>query len=95
MVVKASFMKNKIYVFAIIFLITISIILLLLSNRYSYEQLQHGSNECLIKTDSLIGSACSITDHPYCEDYYRLCPETSNYQKSNAELLIEELYDGL
>ena len=87
-------MKIKIYVLATIFLITISIILLLLFNRYSYEQLKHGSNECLIKADRLTGSACSITDHPTCEANYQLCPETSNYQKSNVELLIESHTNG-
>ena len=87
-------MKNKIYVLATIFLITITIILLLLFNRYSYEQLQHGRNECLIKTDRLTGSACSITDHSRCESNYQLCPETYYYQKSNVDLLIEGLTDG-
>ncbi len=72
-------MKLNIYILASAILITISIILLLLFNRYSYEQLQHGSNECLIKTDRLTGNACSITDYSRCERKYQLCPETANY----------------
>ena len=84
-------MKFNIYILASAILITISIILLLLFNRYSYEQLQHYSNECLIKTDRLTGNACSITDASACERNYQLCPETANYKKNNTELLIDSI----
>tara|TARA_B100001057_G_C22541352_1_gene829729 strand:+ start:491 stop:754 length:264 start_codon:yes stop_codon:yes gene_type:complete len=86
-------MKFNIYVLASTFLLIISIILIIIFNRYSYEQLQHGSNECLIKTDRLTGSACSITDHPRCERNYQLCSETADYEKDNIDLLIDSLSD--
>tara|TARA_B100001057_G_scaffold105915_1_gene103525 strand:+ start:223 stop:483 length:261 start_codon:yes stop_codon:yes gene_type:complete len=84
-------MKFNIYILASAILITISIILILLLNRYSYEQLQYYSVECLIKTDRFTGNACSITDAPACENSYLLCPETANYKKDNIDVLIESL----